>query len=139
VASPLDARIADGTVPHVLREVLLDFPWELDRLLALDLPVERVRVRDFVWLLDLPFWREEGEWFVLTPNEVRERPSDHAEQWARALATNLDAPIHFTERHGRPVIIDGIHRLLKADIAGRDALPARRVPVSMLPLIAASP
>jgi hypothetical protein len=117
--------------------VLLDFPWELDRLLALDLPLEEVLVRDFVWLLDLPFWREHGEWFALTPNQVRERPDEHVEQWARMLRADLDAPVHITERHGRPVIIDGVHRLLKADIVGRHRIPARRVPGSVLPLIAA--
>ncbi|HEU4353952.1 MAG TPA: hypothetical protein VFT27_00025 [Actinomycetota bacterium] len=139
MASPLDVRIANGTIPDTLRGVLLDFPWELERLLALDLPIERVRVQDFVWLLDLPFWRERGEWFVLTPNQVRERPDEHTEQWSRVLRAELEAPVHITERHGRPVIIDGIHRLLKADIAGVNTLPARRVPNSMLPLIAAAP
>jgi hypothetical protein len=88
-------------------------------------------------VLDLPFWREDGEWFVLTPNQVRERPDEHVEQWARMLRADLDAPVHITERHGRLVIIDSVHRLLKANILGRDCLPARRVPGSVLPLIAA--
>jgi hypothetical protein len=138
VASALDARIAGSNVPHALRGVLLDFPWELDRLLALDLPLEEVLVRDFVWLLDLPFWREHGEWFVLTPNQVRERPDEHVGQWARTLRADLDSPVHITERHGRWVILDGVHRLLKATIVGRDTIPARRVHESVSSLIAAA-
>jgi hypothetical protein len=137
VPSALDIRIANGDVPRALRGVLLDFPWELDRLLALNLPVERIAVTEFTWLLDLPFWREEDEWFVVTPNEVRGRPEDHVEQWARTLRADLDAPVHFTQSHGRRVLIDGVHRLLKAHILGVRTLPSRRVPESMLRLIAA--
>jgi len=133
----MDAHFGDTVVPSALQGVLLDFHWDLDRLLFLDLPVEEVRVRDFVWLLDLPFWREEGEWFVVTPNQVRERPDKHVEQWARTLRADLDVPVHITERHGRLVILDGVHRLLKADIVGRHTIPARRVTESILPLIAA--
>jgi hypothetical protein len=137
VSSAIDARFGDDVVPSALQGVLLDFAWDLDRLVALDLPVEEVRVRDFVWLLDLPFWREKGKWFVVTPNQVRERPDQHVEQWARTLRADLDVPVHITERHGRLVILDGVHRLLKADIVGRHTIRARRVPGSVLPLIAA--
>jgi hypothetical protein len=136
VVSPLDTLFGDGVVPDALRGVLLDFRWELDRLLALDLPLEEIRVEDYRWLLDLPFWREKGELFVVTPNQVRDRPGKHLEQWARALTADLDSPVHITERHCQMVILDGIHRLLKADIFGRDTIPARRVPASALPLIA---
>jgi hypothetical protein len=137
VASTLDALFGPRVVPPALRGVLLDFRWKLDRLLALDLPLEEIAVRDFIWLLDLPFWQEHGELFVLTPNQVRERPEVHVWQWARMLRADLDAPVHITKRRGRLVILDGVHRLLKADIVGRHSIPARRVREPMLPLITA--
>jgi hypothetical protein len=124
------------TSSSALRGVLLDFRWDLDRLLALDLPAEEVSVPRLAWMLDLPFWREDDELFALTPNQVRERPDEHVEQWARTLRADLDVPVHITERHGRLVIIDGVHRLLKAVVVGRDGIPAREVPESALPLIA---
>jgi len=138
VPSSLDTRFGDGVVPPALRGVLLDFAWESERLWALDLPVEELRVADSIWLLDLPFWREEGRWFVVTPNQVRARPDRYVEQWARMLRADLDTAVHITERHGRTVILDGIHRLLKADLLGRNSIPGRRVPSSALPLIAAA-
>ena len=49
----LDTRIADRDVPRRLERVLLNFPWELNRLLALDLPIEEIAVSDFTWLLAL--------------------------------------------------------------------------------------
>jgi hypothetical protein len=83
VARSLDARITTGDIPPALQGVLLGFRWRLDRLLALDLPVEAVSIGDLTWLLDLPFWQQNGEWFVVTPNDVRERPQEHREQWSR--------------------------------------------------------
>jgi hypothetical protein len=138
MVTDLDQRIANGDVPESLRGVLLDFPWELDRLFALDLPTEAVSLSGLLWLLDLPFWREGGEWFAITPNQVREHPHDHEEEWNRVQRVDLSQPIHIAERDTGWVVIDGIHRLLMADIEGRQALPARRVPSGMLPLIASS-
>jgi hypothetical protein len=109
---------------------------DLDRLLALELPVGVISVRDFGWLLDLPFWREDGVWFRVTPREVKEHPVGHAAHWERTLATNLASPVHVVERDGREVIIDGIHRLLNASVQGVETLPARRVPPGMLTQIA---
>jgi len=129
--------ISRDDIPTSLRDVLLGFPWDLDRLFDLDLPVEEVRTADFLWLLDLPFWRKGDVVFAVTPNQVRGNPFGYAEQWTRTLETDLTRPIHVTERKGRTVIIDGIHRLLKADIEGRRTLPARRVPREMFSRIRA--
>jgi hypothetical protein len=134
----LDDLISRGDVPEPLRSVLLGFPWRLDRMLALDLPVEVIRINDFRWLLDLPFWRKDETWFTVTPNQVRERRLEHEDHWTRTLRADLTCPVHITEREGRAVIADGIHRLLKADVHGLATLPARRIPSEMLPMIALS-
>ena len=128
--------ISNDDIPVAMQDVLLDFRWDLDRLFALDLPTEEVTVADFLWLLDLRFWRKDGVVFAVTPNQVRGDPSEYEAQWARMLEADLTRPIHITERGGRTVIIDGIHRLLKAYVEGRRSLFARRVPPSMLPMIA---
>jgi hypothetical protein len=127
--SDLDRRIATGNVPASLRDVLMPFPWDLGRLLALDLPVETIEVSDHLWLLDLPLWREHGRWFAVTPNEVRRRPSDHRKQWERTLAADLASPVHVTRRTPeRVVILDGVHRLLRCVVEGGSELPARILP-----------
>ena len=125
----LHDRIATGDLPASLRGVLMPFAWDLDRLLALDLPRRDVLVSDLAWMLDLPLWREDGEWFVVTPNEVRAAPEDHPDQWNRTLRCDLSAPIHVTVRDGRLVIMDGVHRLLSAAVDGVASLPARELPV----------
>jgi hypothetical protein len=125
----LDRRIAAGAVPESLRDVLMPFRWSLDRLLSLDLAVGTVELAEYVWMLDLPLWREHGRWFAVAPNEVRRRPADHQEQWERTLTADLTSPIHVTRRtEERMVIIDGVHRLLRCALDGRPELPARTLP-----------
>src|SRR6478752_5819932 len=121
----LQRRLASGEVPQSLADVLMPFPWELERLLSLDLPVETIEASNYLWMLDLPLWREHGRWLVVTPNEVRLHPSDHGEQWKRTLAADVSTPIHVTRRGGRTVIIDGVHRLLRCVIERQRELPAR--------------
>ena len=93
-----------------------------------------VATSDYEWMLDLPMWRDErGIWFTVTPNQVRTEPDRHPTQWDRTLRADLEVPIHITQREGRSVIIDGIHRLLKAVISGQGSLPARVVKVDDWP------
>jgi len=42
----------------------------------------------------------------------------------RVLAADLARPIHLADHHGRLVILDGYHRLLKAAIQGRARIDA---------------
>jgi hypothetical protein len=130
VLTDLDER------PEELRGVLLPFAWELERLLALDLVEHELTVSEFEWMLELPLWREHVRPFVVTPNQVRAEPDAHSEQRDRTLGVELCAPVHVTEREGRLVIIDGIHRLLRASMERIPRLPARLLPVERWPQIA---
>jgi hypothetical protein len=131
----LDERKSHG-VPEALRDILIDEPWELSKLWALDLPVFEVSVDDLRWQLELPWWRLGDGWFALTPSEVLARPDGaHASHWRRARRADTTAPIHVRRSGTRLVIIDGVHRLLRAVFEGKTSLPARCVPPAMLPLI----
>ncbi len=130
----LRSRRERGSVPTSVRAVLLPHHWDLDRLLALDLPRTKVKTADYEWMLDLPMWRDErGIWFTVAPNQVRAEPGTNPTQWDRTLRADLEMPVHITQRQGRSVIIDGIHRLLKAVVSGQDSLPARVVKVDDWP------
>jgi hypothetical protein len=52
------------------------------------------------------------------------------------MSANLAHPIHIFRRTNRWVILDGIHRLLKADVLGSETINARKVPESALADIA---
>lgn len=56
-------------------------------------------------------------------------------QWARTRAADLEYPIYLLKWRNDWTILDGVHRLLKADILKCATIKARRVPESSLPLI----
>jgi hypothetical protein len=140
-----DDRRADGQavlpfplqdqVPAKLRDVLCDFVWDSDKLQRLPLPVGTVTVDSLPWHLDLPYWRHYGKPFQITPSQVRADPARYREQFERTMAADLGCPLDLLFRNGRWVILDGVHRLLKADLLGLGNIQVRRLPAAMLPLI----
>lgn len=104
-------------LPDALRDVILDFQWDLDRLHALELPARPVAVDELRWHLDLPFWMVNGRPFQVRPREVAENPGRFDGQWERTMAADLRFPLAGRVRtDGRIVILDGVHRLLKAAV-----------------------
>jgi hypothetical protein len=63
-------------VPTELRDVLLDFVWDADRLRELDLPTRTVPVSELEWHLDLPLWSVDDVPFQVTPRQVAAQPAD---------------------------------------------------------------
>jgi hypothetical protein len=110
--------------PPVIQHTLPMVPWDLDRLHALKLPVETVRVADLAWLLDLPLWQLNGVRFQVSPRQVRNDPARFPDHLRRVMATDLSFPIHLVGHQGRLVVLDGYHRLLKAVIEGRAEIDA---------------
>jgi len=123
-APPLPLEQIGSVAPEVLHEALPLGRWRRELLWRLDLPVRRAAIDDLSWLLDLPVWQGFGRHFAVSPSEVLAAPHRFARQHARTLAADLDYPIHLCPWRGRTVILDGFHRLLKAVLIGRDALPA---------------
>jgi hypothetical protein len=113
-------------VPASLAAVLPNVMWSRDRLHRLALPVVELPVAELRWQLDLPWWRAGDRRFAVSPNQVRREPQLHAQQWRRTLDADLRFPIHLLQRVPRDprdqrdprVILDGVHRLLKADALG---------------------
>ncbi len=90
--------------------------WDVDRLIELaeELPVELVRVNE-IWELD------EVRWFV----EEQHPPTCRAvlEHMRLVLEADPSYPILLGE-DGR--VMDGMHRILKVALEGRDTIPAKR-------------
>ncbi len=116
-----------ATMPPSLRQALTDAPWEMDLLRQLKLPVELVPIAELRWLLDLPVWRDGKERFRLSPAQVRGNPQRYSEQWSRTLAADLLDPIHLVLHRGRWSLLDGFHRLLRADTLGHETIPAMKL------------
>ncbi|WP_143220989.1 ParB N-terminal domain-containing protein [Actinomadura sp. CNU-125] len=110
--------------PDVLKETLPFVPWKIERLWALELPVRHIAVQELEWSFDLPLWQLNGERFQVTPRQVRDDPQRFPDHHRRVMASDLAYAIHLVEHRGRLVVLDGFHRLLKADIEGRTAIDA---------------
>jgi hypothetical protein len=108
-------------VPAALHGLILDFEWSREQLWALDLPVQPMAIQELRWLLPLPWWSYEGVPFAISPSQVRANPGRYHVQYARTMTADLSLPLHVLVRHNRVVtMLDGVHRLLKADLPGRE-------------------
>jgi hypothetical protein len=94
-------------------------------------------VSEYDWMLDLPLWRHEGNWFAVTPRQVLDDPATYPDQWERTLGADPSWPVHVTSRGTRLVIIDGVHRLLRSTFEGADTFAGLYLPPSAWPAIRA--
>jgi hypothetical protein len=106
-------------IPPELTAYILDLEWDLDQLHRLELLMISVRVADLAHHLELPFWMYDGRPFQITPRQVAADPGKYHEQWARVLSADPRYPLAVVRRvDGRLTILDGIHRLLRAELEG---------------------
>ena len=127
------------SVPAALHGLILDFEWSRERLWALDLVVQAMTIEELRWLLALPWWSDGGVHFAISPNQVRADPGRHRVQFARTMAADLTLPLHVLVRQDRVVtMLDGVHRLQKADLVGMQLVQTKPVPPRCLGIIACS-
>jgi hypothetical protein len=110
--------------PEVIRETFPMVPWDMARLQALELPVQRVAVQDLAWQFDFPLWQLNGIRFQVSPRQVRDDPARFPDHLRRVMASDLSYPVHLVRHRGRLVVLDGFHRLLKAALQGRTQINA---------------
>lgn len=113
-----------AVMPAPARQAITPELWNPDWLHALDLPVRDIPISELEWLFDIPLWSVDGVPFQASPNEVRAQPNTFREQFVRTMASDLAWPIHIMCFRGRLIILDGVHRLLKADMLGEAAVQA---------------
>ncbi|HET6741500.1 MAG TPA: hypothetical protein VFH76_21295 [Kribbella sp.] len=125
-------------IPPELTAYILDFHWDVDLLHALDLPAIELPVAELAHHLDLPFWAYDGP-FQVTPHQVAADPLTYKAQYDRTLAADLRHPLDVVRRpDNRLTILDGIHRLLRAELERRTTISVRVLLWSDLDQIAIS-
>lgn len=124
-------------VPPELTAYILDFHWDLELLHALDLPSVALPLADLAHHLDLPFWAYEGRPFQVSPRQVVADPVTYHDQYQRTQTADLRHPLDAVRRpDDRITILDGIHRLLRAELEGRPVVAVRVLPWPALDQIA---
>ena len=118
--------------PPEIREVYLDFDWDRRAVWALDIEVQVLERQRLEWHLDLPFWssRASEMRFDLTPRMVMGNPSVAPRHALRIEQADMAFALDVMEHKGRLCIMDGLHRLAKGVMEGREEAAVRRIPRS---------
>ena len=105
--------------PKTLTDAGFDLYFDTSRLRDLPIPTEEKDIQDLIWCFDFPVWEKDGtdDW-NLTPREVIENKPYASEHRKRIDAVDLSFPIVVIFNKDKWVIVDGIHRLVKAYMEG---------------------
>lgn len=115
-------------LPDIIKEVGFDFDWEEEKVWQLDIPVTKMDIEELVWHFDIPFhWRGDSA-YSLTSREIIEHPEDNKTEFKRILKADLKYPIDIMQNKGKWLILDGLHRLMKAYIKGLKKVDVRIIP-----------
>lgn len=77
------------------------------------------------WYLEIPFWSSENGYYNLSPKQLVESPKLPLYHYQKVLNANLAYPIDYIFYKGRDKIIDGLHRLTRANALGMKEVLAR--------------
>ena len=92
-------------------------------------------ISELEWHFDIPFLWHEGGVYNLTPRKVIEEKEKYAEEYQRTLRADLSHPIDIMKNKGQWLILDGLHRLMKAALRGMKRVDVRKIPRSEVPKI----
>ncbi len=122
--------------PQIIKDVGFDFDWDSRKVWSLDEPKVEIDITDLLWHFDIPFWEREGtDDYNLTAWEVIKNPEIVKSHFAKVQAADLSYPIDIMENKGRWLILDGLHRLVKAYLQDQKKVSVRKIPRSRIPEI----
>lgn len=119
-------------LPSEIEAVGVDFPRDLEKLWALELPVEEIPIEELAWHLDLPFFWQPDLPFSLKPSDVLKSPDKYEYRMGRIMGVDENFPIHIIFWKERWVILDGLHRFCKQVVQGKTVIKVKKVPVEFI-------
>lgn len=121
-------------LPPEMRGWYFPFDWDLDRLWALDVPVETCSLSELRWHFGVPIWASaKGMHWDLCPAEVLRSPGRYPRHDDRIERSDISYPLDMMFTVDRFAIIDGIHRLAKCEKLGVTDVQVRVIPREMIP------
>ena len=121
-------------IPQIIKDVGFDFDWSEEKVWSLDVPMEEMSIKELTWHFDIPFlW--ENDVYNLKPQDVIDNEDAHKEEYERTMRADLIHPIDIMENKGRWLILDGLHRLMKASILNMQKVNVRKISRDFIPKI----
>jgi hypothetical protein len=125
-------------LPEIIKKVGFDFSWDSKKVWKLNYPVEEMDIKELLWHFDIPFHWFDGGIYNLKSKEIIENPEKYREEYDRTMKCDLSYPIDIMRNKGRWLILDGLHRLMKAKIMGLSKVKVRKIPRSEIKNISIS-
>ncbi|TSC77794.1 MAG: hypothetical protein G01um101433_468 [Parcubacteria group bacterium Gr01-1014_33] len=122
-------------IPQIIKDVGFDFHWSEEKVWKLEVAITEMDIRELLWHFDVPFLDAKGERYNLTPREMMEHPDEHPEEHTRTLNADMRYPLDIMENKGRWLMLDGLHRLMKAYLNAEKSVRVRIIPRERIPEI----
>ena len=122
-------------IPKIIQEVGFDFSWDEKRVWQLNIPAIDMDISELIWHFDIPFHWHDGGVYNLKSREIIENPGKYKEEYERTMRSDMSYPIDIMENKGRWLILDGLHRLMKARILDIKKVKVRIIPRDKIPEI----
>lgn len=122
-------------VPVRVKDVILPFDWDVEKVWALEADSMTEMRSDFDYLLYYPLWSSEpgkGMLFDLSPMTVIDYPNASDYQKERLASTDTSYPIDILEYQDQIWLLDGSHRLAKLYMQNSEEVVVRRHDESIL-------
>lgn len=111
----MQQKIKREFVPDELKDVYVDFYWSQDKLWNLKIEPMQLEINQLEWILEYPVWYMEPH---PVPVKLMKDSTLDPNHWNRIITADLSFPIHVLKWKGRLLILDGVHRLIKAKTHG---------------------
>lgn len=119
-------------LPKIIEKVGFDFGWDNKKVWALQIPVQEISISELEWHFEVPFWDSPNGYYDLKPIDVINFPKNNKEEYDRTMKADLSYPIDIMKNKGKWLILDGLHRLVKAKIIGISKVKVRKIPRSKI-------
>lgn len=103
-----------------------------EKVWALDFPIEEIDIEELTWHFEIPFHLEGRGVYNLKSSEIINNPKKYKKEYERTINSDLSFPIDIMKNKGRWLILDGLHRLMKAKILGIKKVNVRKIPRSKI-------
>jgi len=124
-------------LPDIIKQVGFDFRWDVKKVWALNVTPEELPIGELTWHFDIPFiWSKPDGFYDVCPREIIKYPERFPEEYERTVRADTSYPIDILFWKNRWVILDGLHRLMKESLGGKEYVKVRKIPRSAIPLIA---
>jgi hypothetical protein len=122
-------------LPKIIQEVGFDFQWSTKKVWELNIQPEDMDISELEWHFEIPFWSKPNGFYDLKPQEVLENPEKYKKEHQRIINADMTYPLDIMSWKNRWLLLDGLHRLVKAKSLRLTTVKVRKIPASVIPLI----